>query len=167
MPASLRFPSEEMPLNEWEALKPECFKSCYYVTQCTFFSQVPHEYYGSKRAWSMVQLCVASWWNWADRPFRFGMNWRPYKFGECTRMSANPITGGHTMTNYWEILRLTDLRILKQDIAKACRYSRNTVANIIKVTEGKGLKWSATILFKIRTQLSFQGIPWEKNGIVE
>ena len=48
------------------------------------------------------------------------------------------------MTNYREILRLTNLGILKQDIAKACRCSRNTVANVIKIAEEKKLKWETT-----------------------
>jgi len=45
------------------------------------------------------------------------------------------------MTNYREILRLNSLGILKQGIAKSCGCSRNTVANVIKTAEEKGLKW--------------------------
>jgi len=45
------------------------------------------------------------------------------------------------MTNYREILRLSNLGILKQDIAKVCRCSRNTVANVIKTAGEKELKW--------------------------
>ena len=45
------------------------------------------------------------------------------------------------MTNYREILRLNNLGILKQDIAKSCGCSRNTVANVIKVAGEKGLEW--------------------------
>jgi transposase len=45
------------------------------------------------------------------------------------------------MTNYREILRLNNLGILKKDIAKACGCSRNTVANVIKAADEKGLKW--------------------------
>ena len=47
------------------------------------------------------------------------------------------------MTNYREILRLSSLGILKQDIAKACQCSRNTVANVIKIAAEKGLEWEA------------------------
>ena len=47
------------------------------------------------------------------------------------------------MTNYREILRLSSLGILKQDIAKACQCSRNTVANVIKLATEKGLLWEA------------------------
>jgi transposase len=47
------------------------------------------------------------------------------------------------MTNYREILRLHNPGILKQDIAKSCRCSRNTVANVIKIAEEKGLGWEA------------------------
>jgi transposase len=45
------------------------------------------------------------------------------------------------MTNYREILRLNSLGILKQNIAKACECSRNTVANVIKTAVEKGLEW--------------------------
>jgi len=45
------------------------------------------------------------------------------------------------MTNYREILRLDSLRILKQDIAKSCQCSRNTVANVIKIAAEKQLEW--------------------------
>ena len=45
------------------------------------------------------------------------------------------------MTNYREILRLNSLGIYKQDIAKACGCSRNTVAHIIKLAEEKRLQW--------------------------
>ena len=47
------------------------------------------------------------------------------------------------MTNYREILRLNDLGILKQDIAKSCGCSRNTVATVIKLANEKGVKWEA------------------------
>jgi len=47
------------------------------------------------------------------------------------------------MTNYREILRLSSLGILKQDIAKSCRCSRNTAANVIKTAAEKGLEWEA------------------------
>jgi len=47
------------------------------------------------------------------------------------------------MTNYREILRLNSLGILKQDIAKACGCSRNTVANLIKLAKEKGIGWEA------------------------
>jgi transposase len=47
------------------------------------------------------------------------------------------------MTNYREILRLSSLGILKQDIAKSCRCSRNTVANVIKLAGEKGLEWES------------------------
>jgi transposase len=51
------------------------------------------------------------------------------------------------MTNYREILRLNSLGILKQDIAKACVCSRNTVAHVIKKAEEKGVGWeAATVL---------------------
>ena len=45
------------------------------------------------------------------------------------------------MTNYREILRLNNLGILKQDIAKSCGCSRNTVANVIRTAEEKKLEW--------------------------
>jgi len=45
------------------------------------------------------------------------------------------------MTNYREILRLNSLGILKQDIAKACGCSRNTVAAAIKLAKEKGVRW--------------------------
>jgi transposase len=45
------------------------------------------------------------------------------------------------MTNYREILRLYHLGILKQDIAKSCGCSRNTVASVIKNADEKGLGW--------------------------
>jgi transposase len=45
------------------------------------------------------------------------------------------------MTNYREILRLNSLGILKQDIAKACGCSRNTVATAIKLATEQGIKW--------------------------
>ena len=45
------------------------------------------------------------------------------------------------MTNYREILRLNNLRILKQDIAKTCGCSRNTVANVINRAEEKLINW--------------------------
>jgi transposase len=45
------------------------------------------------------------------------------------------------MTNYREILRLHSLGILKQDIAKACGCSRNTVASAVKAAAEKELKW--------------------------
>ena len=48
------------------------------------------------------------------------------------------------MTNYREILRLNSLGIHKQDIAKACVCSRNTVAYVIKQAEEKGVKWEAS-----------------------
>ena len=47
------------------------------------------------------------------------------------------------MTNYREILRLNNLGILKQDIAKALGCSRNTAANVIKLAEAKGIVWEA------------------------
>jgi hypothetical protein len=47
------------------------------------------------------------------------------------------------MTNYREILRLSSLGILKQDIAKALGCSRNTAAHVIKVAEAKGIGWEA------------------------
>ena len=43
------------------------------------------------------------------------------------------------MTNYREILRLNSLGIFKQDIAKTLGCSRNTVANVIKLAEEKGI----------------------------
>ena len=49
------------------------------------------------------------------------------------------------MTNYREILRLNNLRILKQDIAKSCGCSRNTVASVIKTAEEKGLGWETAV----------------------
>jgi len=49
------------------------------------------------------------------------------------------------MTNYREILRLSSLGILKQDIAKACGCSRNTAANVIKKAEEKGIGWEAAL----------------------
>ena len=49
------------------------------------------------------------------------------------------------MTNYREILRLNSLRILKQDIAKSCKCSRNTVANVIKIAEEKRLGWETAV----------------------
>ena len=45
------------------------------------------------------------------------------------------------MTNYREILRLNSLGILKQEIAKACGCSRNTVAQVIKLAEEKSIRW--------------------------
>jgi len=45
------------------------------------------------------------------------------------------------MTNYREILRLSSLGILKQNIAVSCGCSRNTVANVIKAAEKNGLGW--------------------------
>jgi len=45
------------------------------------------------------------------------------------------------MTNYREILRLNNLGILKQDIAKSCGCSRNTVANVIKIAREKNIGW--------------------------
>ena len=45
------------------------------------------------------------------------------------------------MTNYREILRLNHLGILKQDIAKSCGCSRNTVASVIENAREKGLGW--------------------------
>lgn len=45
------------------------------------------------------------------------------------------------MTNYREILRLNSLGILKQDIAKACGCSRNTVAAAVKLAKEKGVEW--------------------------
>jgi len=45
------------------------------------------------------------------------------------------------MTNYREILRLNNLGILKQDIAKACGCSRNTVASVIKKAGESGIVW--------------------------
>jgi len=45
------------------------------------------------------------------------------------------------MTNYREILRLNSLGILKQDIAKSCGCSRNTVAHVIKLAAEKSIGW--------------------------
>jgi transposase len=45
------------------------------------------------------------------------------------------------MTNYREILRLNNLGILKQDIAKACGCSRNTAASVINQALKKEVKW--------------------------
>jgi transposase len=47
------------------------------------------------------------------------------------------------MTNYREILRLNSLGIHKQDIAKACGCSRNTVASILKKAGDKEIGWEA------------------------
>jgi transposase len=47
------------------------------------------------------------------------------------------------MTNYREILRLNKLGILKQNIAKACGCSRNTVAYVIKKARENGIEWEA------------------------
>ena len=47
------------------------------------------------------------------------------------------------MTNYREILRLNNLGILKQDIAKSCACSRNTAANVIKLAGEKSISWEA------------------------
>lgn len=47
------------------------------------------------------------------------------------------------MTNYREILRLNSLGILKQDIAKACGCSRNTVTHVIRKAEEKEVGWEA------------------------
>jgi len=47
------------------------------------------------------------------------------------------------MTNYREILRLYSLGILKQDIAKSCACSRNTVANVVKLAGEKSIDWEA------------------------
>ncbi|MDR3167208.1 MAG: helix-turn-helix domain-containing protein, partial [Treponema sp.] len=47
------------------------------------------------------------------------------------------------MTNYREILRLNSLGIHKQDIAKACGCSRNTVASVLKKARDKGIGWEA------------------------
>jgi transposase len=47
------------------------------------------------------------------------------------------------MTNYREILRLKSLGILKQDIAKSCMCSRNTVANVIKLAGEKNISWES------------------------
>ena len=47
------------------------------------------------------------------------------------------------MTNYREVLRLASLGILKQDIAKACGCSRNTVAHVITKATEKGIRWEA------------------------
>jgi transposase len=47
------------------------------------------------------------------------------------------------MTNYREILRLNSLGIYKQDIAKACGCSRNTVASVLKKAGEKGIGWEA------------------------
>jgi len=49
------------------------------------------------------------------------------------------------MTNYREILRLYHLGILKQDIAKSCGCSRNTVTSVIKNADEKGLGWETAI----------------------
>ena len=49
------------------------------------------------------------------------------------------------MTNYREIIRLHSLGILKQDIAKSCGCSRNTVANVIKAAEKNGLGWETAL----------------------
>ena len=45
------------------------------------------------------------------------------------------------MTNYREILRLHNLGILKQDIAKSCGCSRNTVTHVLNLAKEKGAKW--------------------------
>ena len=76
------------------------------------------------------------------------------------------------MTNYREILRLNSLGILKQDIAKACGCSRNTVANVIKNAGEKKLSWEviakmsnkelAGKLFpEIETKLIFKIPDWD------
>jgi transposase len=51
------------------------------------------------------------------------------------------------MTNYREILRLNSLGIHKQDIAKACGCSRNTVASVLKKARNKGIGWEAVQAF--------------------
>jgi len=76
------------------------------------------------------------------------------------------------MTNYREILRLKNLGILKQDIAKSCGCSRNTVASVLKAADEKKLKWEtvaglnndelARLLFPGDQRKSMYKIPdWE------
>jgi len=45
------------------------------------------------------------------------------------------------MTNYKEILRLSTLRIGRQDTALACKCSRNTVTRILQLAKTAGLTW--------------------------
>ena len=45
------------------------------------------------------------------------------------------------MTNYKEILRLSALRISKQDIAASCQCSRNTVRNVLNAAQEQGVAW--------------------------
>lgn len=45
------------------------------------------------------------------------------------------------MTNYREILRLHGLGLNKTQVAEICKYSRNTVANVIRLAQAKGISY--------------------------
>ena len=62
------------------------------------------------------------------------------------------------MTNYREILRLNSLGILKQNIAKACGCSRNTVTSVIKKAEEKGIGWKENVKLE-NSELALQLFP--------